>query len=92
MQEIKVTVSNNDEQFKEQTRRLIREESYELKQREARECNIIISNMSEEEEASDEEDGSSDTDTGAGGGSMLSESKCGTGRRNKPIQLHKRNM
>ena len=58
-QETKYTVSHNDEQFK----RLIREESYELKQREARECNIIIYNMSEEEEASDEEDGSSDTDT-----------------------------
>ena len=55
-QEIKDTVSHNDEQFKEQTRRLIREESYELKQREDRECNIIISNVSEEEEASDEED------------------------------------
>lgn len=62
-QETKDTVSHNGEQFKEQTRRLIREESYELKQREARECNIIISNMSEEEQASDEEDGSSDTDT-----------------------------
>ena len=62
-QETKDTVSYNDEQFKEQTRRLIREESYELKQREARECNIIISNMSEEERESDEEDGSSDTDT-----------------------------
>ena len=61
-QETKDTVSHNGEQFKEQTRRLIREESYELKQREARECNIIISNMSEEQ-ASDEEDGSSDTDT-----------------------------
>ena len=61
--EIKDTVSHNDEQFKEQTRRLIREESYELKQREARECNIIISNVSEEEEASDEEEGSSDTYT-----------------------------
>ena len=36
---------------------------YELKQREARECNIIILNMSEEVEASDEEDGSSVTDT-----------------------------
>ncbi len=47
-------------------RRLIREDSYELKQREARECNIIIiiiSNTSEEEEASHDEDGSSDTDT-----------------------------
>ena len=64
-QETKDTVSqsHNGEQFKEQTRRLIREESYELKQREARECNIIISNISGEEEASDEEDGSSDTDT-----------------------------
>ena len=49
-QEIKDTVSHNDEQFKEQTRRLVREELYELKQREARECNIIISNMSEEED------------------------------------------
>ena len=61
-QETKYTVSHNGEQFKEQTRRLIREESYELKQREARECNIIISNKSGEEEASDEVDGSSDTD------------------------------
>ena len=62
-QETKHTVSHNDEQFKEQTRRLIRDESYELKQREARKCNIIISNMSEEEGASDEEDGNSETDT-----------------------------